>query len=105
MIYLPCSLGDALDRLAILNLRCTRWTDEPRQLAEQERDFLLLHIKLRWSERMDGFLQQLELVHAALWDCRDQQPSLAGYETERELRNERRHLQAQVNSYFGSVCR
>jgi len=69
-ITLPVSLGEALDKLTILEIKLLRISDSRREDCQKEHDLLLLQLK-QYKDRFEHYYKLLLNINTTLWDIQD----------------------------------
>jgi hypothetical protein len=70
VLYLPVSLGEAIDKLSILDIKCEKIMDNRKKDVKNEYD--LLYDKLKeFIIKYDGLYQTMKKVNLLIWDMMD----------------------------------
>jgi hypothetical protein len=70
LLYLPVSLGEAIDKLTILDIKLDKIKDNRRNDVQKE--YNLLHDKLReFIEKYENLYQTMKKVNMLIWDMMD----------------------------------
>ena len=69
-ITLPVSLGEALDKLTILEIKLLRISDSRREDCQKEHDVLLMQLK-QYKDHFQHYYKLLLNINTTLWDIQD----------------------------------
>ncbi len=73
-VTLPCSFGEAADKMTILRIKSERMRD-PAQLAHVREELALVaesfHAAVQASAALDALIGRLQAVNETLWDIED----------------------------------
>ena len=70
ILYLPVSLGEAIDKLTILDIKCQKITDNRKNDVQKEYDLLYEQLEI-FIKKYNDLYQTMKKVNLLIWDMMD----------------------------------